>query len=214
MQQRELMVLYKNMAATRIANFFAMLTTRKAAMRFILAGRRITKGGRQYLSSRYHRKVVTARKHYRRASMRSIFRALLRFQRESYEDLLARAEKLYPKLAARLRKKTFKDMQSKELQLIDKRLTEASEVLWETSIKLKLMAAWKSIRGQERSRKQNLVSIFLACVDIDTYNSSRHRAKAALSKHFMRQKLLFVAYLGFADDYARSIKVNTLYHLT
>lgn len=198
-------------AASRICAFARMIKTRKSTRIFLYAGRKISRLGQRFVRSVMYLKWLRAKRHHTLKCRRLVFIVLKEASSRSYEQLVERAVKLNPSLARRLKRKTFQDMKEKEKMLIEKKIDNGAMVMYEIYMKFSLLNAWKSLKGESRSRKQTLVRIFLNVVDLNSHNSIRQQACYRSMEDFVLRRRLLLGWNGIVNDYRLAKKVEIMW---
>ena len=171
-------------ATTILQAFCRLVLARKFFLPRLRAGRVIVVGGQKYLKSRHYRKIIKARKHYRKALQRKLLNIFVDFHQDSHQELIDRADRLYPKLALRLKQRMFRRLLTQEEIFAENRLLSDAPVYWEINIKYKLIGAWKTLIGQTRILRMKLIQVFMNIVDLKTHNSFRQIEKTKMAMTF------------------------------
>ena len=105
-------------AAARLCAFARGCKSRKVTNYLLWAGRTITRLGRRHVRSMWYLKSVNARKHFELMYKGAVFKAWHHFASDSKALLMKRAERLYPRLALRLKRTTLENMRAREVEIL------------------------------------------------------------------------------------------------
>ena len=92
----------------------------------------------------FTKKALIARHHYHGYLKRKILKIFKKFTTLSQSDLLMRMRYLNPKLHRNMLLRTFSHLRDQEAVILDQKLQNGADVLWEYHAKQKIIKNWKS----------------------------------------------------------------------
>jgi len=202
----------RNHAATLIQAVVRSKQARKRFMVRLLAGRKLVHQARRFLLVMLHRRYVQARTFYKNVLKRLMF-SNWRLHTEMSIVNLHQGAGVAMKLKSdkRLMRRIYMDLIAKEGEHRDERLYQAAIALWEGHTLRKVIATWKTVRGETLYTRWKVTRKFMLVAELKCQNSSRELALRAMSDNFLRRKQLVVSWICINDDFIRAKKANLLF---
>jgi hypothetical protein len=176
----------------------------------LLAGRRISRMGQDWLIYRTYLKCKAARKYYVARLRRTSFLKMLKNRQTSSELLKGMATTMTRSNELRRLRWYWALLKAFEIEYRDDAFALSAGVVWETQIFKKIFAHWRTVLFETSNHKQKLVKVFMQCVSIAAYNSTRQKCLARQALSFYDRLVLMPAWLGFCYDLLEAKRIKAL----
>lgn len=212
-RRKEVWSVYKIQQAIKIQSLIRMHLARRRLQPILWAGRRIVRGARDYFFYKDYLKLIKAKRYYKirlvRKSMTAIMisrqRAMTKFS--EFSEIVARRRCYW------MLRQYFSTLQRLEVIFRDNIFSNKASVIHELAFLRNIVDHWKLlVYGREtmRQRKQKLITIFLACVDLSTHNSTPQKARTEIAIHFNNRNIIIVRWLELCRDLLEIRRVESL----
>jgi hypothetical protein len=195
---------YTMYLVVKVQSTMRMCLNRRKAKKAFSAATTINCVCRRFLFDRRIVKIVKAKEHYRTHLTRYLFELLSTARCVSQQRLQQKSRTLQPKLALRMRKRTFLSMNQIRKDRIEREYVDSVLVLWEIWLLRRVLSGWKTRIGSTVSHGRKVLAVFKLCIPLSTYNSSRQGAMIKAAEHFGMRRVMLPAWACLCEDFLRA----------